>query len=102
MKLYKTSHFKKITALEVISFNKNTFKVKGREYWRGTISPLPEHFYEKVFTRERFGSQNNYHTSIAKAKIFLKKKLIDKISKAESDVIKYSAALEDFKKNHEV
>jgi len=102
MKLYKTSHFKKITALEVISFNKNTFKAKGKEYWKGMSTPIPEYFYERVFTRERFGSQLNYHTSIGAAKKFLKGKINDKIAKAESDVIKYTSILADFKKNNEV
>jgi len=93
MKLYKTSYFKDITEIEVISCNEKTFEVMASVY-----RPDNKYFIEndRVRTIERFGSQNNYHETLLDAKNFVLSKLSDKIRKMELDLIKYKSFIPRF------
>jgi hypothetical protein len=93
MKLYKTSYFKDITEIEVISFNKKYFEIMASVY-----RPDNKYFIEndKVQTIERFGSQNNYHETLLDAKNFVLMQLSDKIRKMELDLIKYKSFVHKF------
>jgi hypothetical protein len=93
MKLYKTSYFKDIREIEVISFNKESFEVMDSVY-----RPDNKYFIKNdtVRTVKRFDSQNNYHETILDAKNFVLTQLSDKIIKMELDLIKYKSFVNKF------
>tara|TARA_R110000787_G_C13210819_1_gene425112 strand:+ start:334 stop:627 length:294 start_codon:yes stop_codon:yes gene_type:complete len=96
MKLYKTSYFREIKEIEVISFNTETYDIKlsdiRPEYKLGRKWKLED----RVITRKRNKSQTNYHETLNEAKEFVRKQLNMKIKKLESDLIKFKDILSDF------
>ena len=93
MKLYKTSYFKDITEIEVISFNEEKFNVMA-----SVFRPENKYFLKKdiVLTKDRFGSQNNYHETLLDANNFVLMQLSDKIRTMELDLIKYKSFVTKF------
>ena len=92
MKLYKTSYFKEIKEIEVISFDEKTFTVMASIY-----NP---HYYnsknDRTMTKERYGSMNNFHESYSIAKNFVLMQLSEKIRKMELDLDKYKSIVPKF------
>lgn len=89
--LYKTSHFRKIKKIKVVSTTKDTFTSLGCEY-----KPKNKWTSDWLIERNRYSSQVNLHVSLDEAKHFVRNNLSSRISKLQADVIKFKGIMSDF------